>query len=59
MPNNADMVENPAHYAFAKIHDYAIAEKLGLSPMVFNALKYIQRHQRKGKPIQDLKKAAR
>jgi hypothetical protein len=58
----ADMVNSPAHYNQSGIECIeAIYEALGpdgfKSYCQGNALKYLWRHQYKGKPIEDLQKA--
>ena len=46
---------NPAHYHGTKVDEFIEEFKLGFRPG--NAIKYIARHQDKGRPIEDLKKA--
>jgi hypothetical protein len=57
-----DMVNNPSHYNQASIECIeAIFAALGTdgfkSYCMGNAMKYLWRHQYKGKPVEDLQKA--
>ncbi len=46
---------NPAHYHGTKVDEFIEEFKLGFR--TGNAIKYIARHQDKGDPVRDLKKA--
>jgi hypothetical protein len=55
-----DEVTKPAHYTFGEIEHIDVAEQLakdGADFRVLYALKYLWRYNRKGDPVQDLKKA--
>lgn len=54
-PHNA--VSNPHHYTHASITPIDAIEAWGLNFSLGNAVKYIARHEHKGVPLQDLKKA--
>ena len=47
---------NPDHYKQGSVEAIEVTENFSFS--AGNAIKYIWRHQHKGNPIQDLKKAA-
>ena len=52
-------VDHPAHYGGVN-NDYEaikVIEAWGLGFCLGNTVKYIARHERKGKPLEDLKKA--
>ena len=51
-----DPVNRPAHYA-VDIQPVDAIESWGLGFCLGNAVKYIARHARKGKPLEDLRKA--
>jgi hypothetical protein len=57
MPKH-DPVTKPAHYCSGKIEviDFIEDQKLGYHDG--NAIKYIARHKHKGRPVEDLRKAA-
>lgn len=54
-----DVVNHPSHYTFGKIEVIDMIDSAGWLPefCAGNAIKYIMRHQHKGKKIEDLKKA--
>lgn len=61
IPIKDDVVINPItppHYNNTKIDALTVIDDWKLSFRLGNVLKYIQRHPHKGKPIEDLKKAA-
>ena len=51
-----DPVNNPYHYTYGDTECIEIAENFSFCAGA--ALKYIWRHQYKGKPVEDLRKAA-
>ena len=51
-----DAVDHPAHYQ-SDVEPIDAIEAWGLGFCLGNAIKYIARHQRKGHPLEDLKKA--
>lgn len=53
-----EMVNHPAHYNTGSIEVIDAIEDWGLGFNAGNAVKYIARHQHKGKPLEDLQKAA-
>lgn len=61
--NEEDVVNKPTHYTSGKyeaidIIDDATSDLKGIKAFACgNALKYIIRHNKKGKPVEDLKKA--
>lgn len=50
-----DNVNHPAHYKWLPVEAIEITELFDFC--VGNALKYLLRHQHKGNPVEDLKKA--
>jgi|CXWK01.1.fsa_nt_gi hypothetical protein len=52
-----DAVNHPAHYNMGNIEAIDAIEEWQLGFNAGNAVKYIARHQHKGTPVQDLKKA--
>ena len=56
----AEQVDHPAHYGGADdpYETVKVIEAWGLGFNLGNAVKYISRAERKGAPLQDLKKAA-
>jgi hypothetical protein len=52
-----DMVNNPPHYKSGGLESIDVIEAFGLGFSLGNAVKYILRHDKKGKPLEDLKKA--
>jgi hypothetical protein len=50
-----DAVNHPAHYNWLPVEVIEITERFDY--VLGNCLKYILRHQHKGKPLEDLKKA--
>lgn len=54
-----DLINSPQHYTHAKVECSDLIEQLEFLPgfCIGNALKYIYRHEEKGDPINDLKKA--
>lgn len=49
------IVEHPKHYTWLPVEAIEITERFDF--LVGNALKYLIRHQHKGKPLEDLRKA--
>lgn len=52
-----DMVNEPPHYKGLAVEPVAAIEAWGLGFNLGNTVKYIARAERKGVPIEDLKKA--
>ena len=54
-----DMVNSPAHYNAGEIEviDAIEAWGFGVGFCAGNAIKYIARHQHKGRPVEDIEKA--
>lgn len=53
-----DIVNHPPHYKSASgIESIDVIEGFGLNFHLGNVIKYILRHNKKGKPLEDLKKA--
>lgn len=52
-----DPVNHPQHYTVASLEVIDIIERFNMNFHIGNVFKYIVRHQHKGKPIEDLKKA--
>lgn len=52
-----DMVNNPPHYASAKIEAIEVIEEFNLGFNLGNAVKYVLRCEKKGNKKQDLEKA--
>ncbi len=52
-----DLVNHPKHYTVGRIEvwDFIVDQKLGY--LAGNVVKYVCRHEHKGNPLQDLKKA--
>ena len=55
--NNKDMVNHPDHYKIGGIETIDYIEAKNLNYRCGNAIKYITRHEHKGKPVEDLRKA--
>lgn len=53
-----ETVNHPAHYNAGKYEAIAVIEDWKLGFNVGNTVKYISRYMYKGKPLEDLKKAA-
>lgn len=53
-----DNVNKPKHYTTGKYEVIDVIEDWDLNFRLANAVKYIARHKHKGKPLEDLKKAA-
>ncbi len=53
-----DVVNSPKHYTTGKFEVIDVIEDWDLNFRLANAVKYIARHKHKGKPLEDLKKAA-
>lgn len=53
-----DSVNSPKHYTTGKYEVIDVIEDWDLNFRLANAVKYIARHKHKGKPLEDLKKAA-
>jgi hypothetical protein len=49
----------PSHYNAASITTFDVVQAWELDFFLGNVVKYVQRHKHKGKPLEDLKKAAR
>lgn len=53
-----DVVNHPPHYkSDSGIESIDVIESFGLNFHLGNVIKYILRHNKKGKPLEDLKKA--
>lgn len=52
-----DYVNKPKHYTKGKFEVIEVIEDWDLNFRLANAIKYIARHEHKGKPLEDLKKA--
>lgn len=53
-----DVVNHPPHYkSDSGIESIDVIEGFGLNFRLGNTIKYILRHDKKGKPLEDLKKA--
>jgi len=57
-PENVEHVNHPKHYNTGGIEVIDAIEAWGLGFNDGNVVKYVARHQHKGNPIQDLRKAA-
>ncbi len=53
-----DVVNSPQHYTQGQFEVIDVIEDWDLNFRLANAVKYIARHKHKGKPLEDLKKAA-
>ena len=56
-PAIGDIVNHPPHYKTGGIDTYDFIAAKGLGYEAGNIVKYIARHEHKGMPLQDLKKA--
>lgn len=56
--SNPDMVNHPPHYDFGPHETIDVIEAWGLPYHLGNVVKYVSRAERKGKKLEDLKKAA-
>jgi hypothetical protein len=56
---NEKEVDHPSHYNYGSIETIDVIEEQnwGVGFCAGNAVKYIMRHEHKGKPIEDLEKA--
>lgn len=54
----SDTINKPAHYTQSTIQPIDVIEDWDLNFHLGNTIKYICRHRNKGKPIEDLEKAA-
>lgn len=52
-----DPINHPTHYTYGSIEAIDVIEDWGLGYHLGQVIKYICRHQHKGKPNEDLKKA--
>ena len=53
-----DLVNHPPHYkSDSGIESIEVIEAFNLNFCLGNTIKYVLRHQKKGKPLEDLKKA--
>lgn len=61
-PGGVDLVNSPVHYNYGKVECIEAIEE-SMTPEAFkgylkgNTMKYLWRYERKGKPLEDLKKA--
>ena len=56
----SDNIHRPAHYAEGRQYEpWKVIVDWDLNYLTGSALKYISRHERKGNPVEDLKKAIR
>ena len=53
----SDMINHPDHYKTGGIETIDFIEAKGLGFHLGNVVKYIVRHDKKGTPLEDLKKA--
>jgi hypothetical protein len=58
MNKETDMVNHPEHYAFGPHETIEVIEAWDLPYHLGNVVKYVSRAKRKGKELEDLKKAA-
>lgn len=57
MPSD-DAVKHPGHYNATKYEAWDVLDEwFRHDPLCWNAVKYIQRHEHKAKPVEDLRKA--
>lgn len=52
-----DVIEHPEHYTYSAIEVIDAIEAWGLGYHAGNVVKYLARHEHKGDPVGDLKKA--
>lgn len=52
-----DPVNHPAHYTMGRIEVIEAIEEWGLGYHLGNVVKYVARADRKGKPVEDIRKA--
>ncbi len=52
-----EKIDHPPHYNFGKYEPIDVIEDWDLGFHLGNTVKYIARHQHKGSPLEDLKKA--
>lgn len=52
-----DAVNHPRHYTFGKFEVIDVIEDWGLPYHLGNVVKYVARHEHKGSPLEDLRKA--
>ncbi len=57
LPEPPDIVNQPEHYKSGGMEAIDVIEAFKATYAIGNVLKYILRHEKKGKPIEDLKKA--
>jgi len=53
----SDDISSPDHYKAGAIEAIDVIEAFGLNYRLSNVVKYVLRHERKGNPLKDLKKA--
>ncbi len=53
-----EAIDHPKHYTMGKIETIDFIEDQKFNYFIGNAVKYLARYRWKGKPIEDLKKAA-
>ena len=53
-----DPVNKPEHYQYSSIQPIDVIDAWELDFYLGSVIKYLSRYQRKGKPLEDLKKAA-
>lgn len=54
---NKEMVDHPKHYNQGKYEPIDVINDWNLNFNLGNCIKYVARHEHKGKPLEDLKKA--
>jgi len=52
-----DLINHPPHYTTGDHEPIDVIAEWGLGFLLGNVVKYIARHERKGNPLQDLRKA--
>lgn len=57
MEQMSDPIQKPSHYTQYKIEPIDVIEAWGANFHIGNVIKYLCRHDHKGTPLQDLKKA--
>lgn len=56
-PTKVDLINHPPHYTQSGVEPIDVIEAWDLGFCLGNTVKYIARHQHKGTPLADLKKA--
>jgi len=58
LKEEVDPVNKPEHYQYSSIQPIDVIDAWELDFYLGSVIKYISRYQRKGKPLEDIKKAA-